>query len=383
SVYTHEFSGNNTVEGIPVNFIKHQHGVNISTEFIQVFLINCSSVTLKNHHANVTSARSCGIYTLDTNDITITNITTRSPASTWAFFNSTNIMIDNCTVVDSFTGYNTAIACTNITITNSFYNRFLGWDITESSNITIENCTAVDLMGYWWVKMDCVNDAMLRGINCDLVFCAILIKDGANFTISSNEFINGSVFCSIEGRPLNIHMQNNTLLDSGAFITLEDMDDACLTYNFTEGNFINGKPILHVKDQQDMTYTVDAFQVFVFNSTNVTLQNMNFTNAKYPGFSYKTTGLHVMDCTFTNITSDVFRLSNVNATTIEGSTFSNTGGVCNAFQCNDISLHNATVVNQQGEMLLVNSSRISVTGTEFLNNWHIRAENVSDIALTE
>ncbi len=382
TIYTHDFSEYNTVEGMPILFLKNQQGANISAAFVQVFLVNCSGAVIQDHHANASSPEACGIYAFHADDVTVRNISTCNSASTWAWKNSTNITVENCSIANSFNGYNTVIGCENFTITNSFYNRSLGWEIVESSNITLENCTAVDLMGYWWVEMENVHDAIIQGSNYNLVSNGILIEEGTNITISSNEFTNGSIFCSIEGHPSNIHVNNNTLLDSGAFITFEDLDDTCLTYNFTGGNSVDGKPVLHVKDQQDKTYTMDAFQVFVFNSTNITLQNMNFSNALYPGFLYNAVGLHVNGCIFANITSDVFRMTKVNSTTIENSTFSSTGGICNAFQCNEIELHNVTIVNQRSNTLLVNCSQINITASNFMESWFIRAENVSEMIMS-
>ncbi len=87
------------------------------------------------------------------------------------------------------------------------------------------------------------------------------------------------------------NFSDNSMIECGIFIWSESIEH-WNTHNINNSNTVNGKPIYYLKNQISGIIPPDAGQVILVNSTNIIIENQNFTNGSVGielGFSSKNT----------------------------------------------------------------------------------------------
>jgi len=142
--------------------------------------------------------------------------------------------------------------------------------VEESSNNTIENCSISD-SGYGiWLDFSSTNHTIK---NCDIFNNSdfgIRLSYKCNFTVVENCHIT-NCYDGFDIFSDQNTITDNVLVNNGFHIYKSEK-------NIFIGNTVNGKPLRYLEDESDQ-FIEDAGQVILINCSNITVQNLNISNA--------------------------------------------------------------------------------------------------------
>ncbi|MEM3505598.1 MAG: right-handed parallel beta-helix repeat-containing protein [Archaeoglobaceae archaeon] len=149
-----------------------------------------------------------------------------------------------------------------------------------------------------------------------------ILVDSGQHTISNNTISGNSIGLQISGTGNTI--KDNTFIGGGVFVEAER--NYYLYNNEFSNNFVNGKPLVYLKDARDVEIT-EAGQVFVLNSRNITIKDLNLIGTMTGVVLWHTSYSRVENCTISakkyGIILEAYNLGYTNNTTIANSTISN------------------------------------------------------------
>ncbi|MCD6447637.1 MAG: right-handed parallel beta-helix repeat-containing protein, partial [Thermoplasmata archaeon] len=176
-------------------------------------------------------------------------------------YDSHDNLVSNNTVTNNVAGLFFQDSANNIISYNTIQrNTWVGSVILGSNNIITNNIISYN------------GDIGLRSFYYyDGEPGGLLIFDGSNNTLTNNIFI-GNFFCGLGLRWNDYNnVINNTFIDNGIF-TLHSYHNTILN------NIVNGKPLVYLENESDVTIKEKAGQIILVNCNNITIQNQNLSN---------------------------------------------------------------------------------------------------------
>ncbi len=220
-------------------------------------------------------------------------------------WNSSDVVIDNCTIINCGTEiwvreYSSHISITNCTISGSV-------SVWDSSDVLIAKNTAsvvylggtnnttitknnICNVGSWGIRSDLCRDVIITDN-----FISSPIKQGRVY----GDYYEGIMLLNA----LNHTVIGNTLISLGLTIGLVEIADEetmrlCYTSHTIENNTANGKPIYYYKNINDpFTVPLDAGQVILANCSQFTVQDISIDDV-----SFGVTAVYCSDITIVNAT---------------------------------------------------------------------------------
>jgi len=216
-------------------------------------------------------------------------------------------------------------------------NKWFGIYLSESSNNAISgnNITNNEYgIRLWHSSSNIISRNKITANNLD----GIRLIYSSNDTVSGNKIANNGWFgINLEYSSSN-NVSGNIFNGDGIFVF-----DSYL--NVVEGNVVNGKPLVYLEGVSG--YIVDnAGQVILVNSSNIKVENLDFSNT--------TIGIQLCKTNKTKITNN--RIAN------------NAYGIY-LYKSSNNSISGSNVTNNRLGITLDHSSDNTITGNKIANNW--------------
>ncbi len=213
--------------------------------------------------------------------------------------NSPNVIIKNFTIIN---GLSDSTAWDNSGI------------FIRSSNVTIENNLIM---------------------HNTLGICAL--DTAHNLTICNNDFVDDSILLG------NYEHTTNSF-------TLESF------LHKIENNTVNGKPLYYFKNINDFIVPTDAGQIILVNCSNVTIQDIFFTNVDFPILVNFCNNCQIKNNTIENTYGELILLHSDNCTIKDNYANNVIYGVCLDYKSTNNAVFNNLVENSIGGVVVMTSS---------------------------
>lgn len=404
----------------PLNNLSFNKFYNSSLDFydssvIGDYIQNISSNNLVNEqtllyyknvdHVVVSGGNINQIIFANSTNIAIEDTIMTSSRNILSFFN-TNVTITNVNISDSAQESIDLYYTTNATISKTIIDQFYtGLTLRYSNNITVTNNTLTFGITAIYISNSLYNTVSYNNIKN-------VTSDGVKLQSSSN---NNSIFynnvttlnsgISLTNSDFNLLYKNNffgentytvllstantNTLDSNTFQTLNKIsvyisqstknifDNNVLTgslniygtkesdFDFIEvdNNYVNGEPLLYIKNVHGAQYSTDYGQIIIYNSSGITLENqviMNHIVGIYATFS---SNLNIKNSQFID-TDYGIRLRSVSDTTLLNNEFIRNNYGVETIQSSNLKIDSNTFTNDQTAI----HSTQSVTSIQIINN---------------
>jgi len=163
------------------------------------------------------------------------------------------------------------VNCDNITIENlNLSNANVGVELWNTGNSKIMNNTAnrnvYGIYLNWYSNNNILtNNTILNNV------------DGIRLDSSSNNILMNNTIKSNKRLGVSLSYSNNNILTNNTFVN-NGISVGGSYPNTVEDNTVNGKPLVYLEDESDLT-VADAGQVILVNCDNITVENLNLSNA--------------------------------------------------------------------------------------------------------
>nr|MDO8108635.1 hypothetical protein [Candidatus Sigynarchaeota archaeon] len=251
-------------------------------------------------------------------------------------------------------------------IANTIFTNITGYMLTLlniDAHLVLDNCTFVSYPGSLYSLVYLYNVKNLKVIDCNFTYtsnmaiyapsiintrienttftqttrCAYLY--GTNVSLINNTARDCSHFCYMNNPIVNLTMDNNTAINCRAMLTVNAYSDVFINYSISLRNMLNGKPFLYIKNQANVTIS-NASQVFLINSTNARVEDMEFQGTSYSIIIYKSRNVTATNITFTGILDVPLSIWYSNITRVLNCTFTNASSSVILRYCNNFTLEN-------------------------------------------
>ena len=207
---------NNFVKEKPIGWFKNKEDLSFVTgNYEQIFLVNCTNITIKNQESRIETENFVGIGLY--------------------FCQHAEIIENNCGI-DVFKGNNVEIS------NNHFSNTFIHISLTSSTKIENNIC----MNGYFKMYLSNLAYAIVRnnilGFNKELyIYAGIHIYDSIYCTIDSNEILNNKEYGIIMSNCAHITLRNNKLYNNEKYgIYIKETNECSIYNNIFNENTIYG-----------------------------------------------------------------------------------------------------------------------------------------------
>ena len=324
SGYAQNIDASNMVDGKPIYYLVDQQDKQIPDDAGFVGVVNSTNIIIRN-------------LTLMNNMYGV------------LFAYSDNSRIENVTASDNGDGIYLYYSSNNmLSGNNASNNSGDGIFIGASDNNTLASNTA-NSNDENSIRLWCSDNNTLADNNVANNGVGIYLAGSSNNTLSDNTVKNNAYGICL-GYSNNCHntIVNNIFLNNGLFVS------GTYNENTVENNTVNGRSLVYLKDMSNFTIQ-NAGQVILVNCTNITVKNLNLSNASFGIYLDRTDDCKIMN----NI---------VNSNSMIG--------VC-IWASKNNTLHNNTVSNNYRG---VDSEDLSGTGVYLVhsNNNTMTGNNVSN-----
>lgn len=200
-------------------------------------------------------------------------------------FNQTNVVIENAGQV--IVTYSQDVIIKNVNL--SFVT--LGAIIGYSNNISMINNTIFNNNLYGIYDYNNFNFSIINNSISNCNYGIQIIKSNKISVI--NNTVSNCDYGVRLGLTVNLNLTKNTFNNCG----LDLMGDDTFYYNHVvAGNIVNGKPLQYVYDKANVTIE-DAGQVIVAYSLEITIKNVNLSNASVGAFIYNSNNVILTNST--------------------------------------------------------------------------------------
>ena len=258
----------------------------------------------------------------------------------YLFFSSNNTLSNN-TVSDNDYG---------IYLSSSSNNTFISNNVSD--NNYWEN---------WGITLSSSNNNTLIDNNISKNYYGIRFSASSNNTFSNNIVS----FNNHKGVYLS-SSSNNTLIDN---IFIEDGLDVYQSYkNNITNNTVNGRTLAYFEDKSDLIIrNVNAGQVILVNSSNITVESINVSNTRYGITLWNTNNCMINNTILDNSDYGIYLVSSSNNTLIDNTVSNNDYGIY-LVSSNNNTLNNNTASNTVMGMWLSSSSNNTLNNNTASNN---------------
>ncbi|MCX8174412.1 MAG: right-handed parallel beta-helix repeat-containing protein [Thermoplasmata archaeon] len=272
---THEIETTNAVNGKPVYYYKNQNGGSAPSDAGQIILANCTNMTISSLLLSNTFA---GIQLGFSSNNTITsNTISLCPYGITLQFSSENTISANEL---NTTGYGVALeysSKTNTVANNSISNTRYGIYayLAENNIISGNNAFSNSYSIYLWVS----ENNTITNNNLSNNHHGLYLYYGSH----NNSILHNTILASgSEGIYMHCtnsnHLTGNKMENCGILVYGYDVVN-WNSHEIDTTNTVNGKPVLYHKNQNGGTVQVNAGQVILANCTNMTIADLNISNA--------------------------------------------------------------------------------------------------------
>jgi len=220
---------------------------------------------------------------------------------------------------------------------------------------------------HWDIRYNNVSNNRFYGI---ALWWGSFDDDIINNTIVNNSHVGLFLYTA-----QNHTIVNNTFLNSGLFI---DSGGISVENNTIENNTVNGLPILYLENAENLILSGTISQVFVVNGSNITIKDTAFyNNSVGVELIMENRNITIINNTFVNsgiyleeLYTDLMNYTIIN-NTVNGKPL--------VFIRDDSN----KVIEDAGQVILMNSSNITIRGLDVANiPIGLEAINVSNISIT-
>jgi len=330
-IFFNDVNASNTINDKPICYWVNRSYETVPSDVEYVILVNCTGITVQDGDLVKNYKEILLAYTNNSN-IRNTNVPIRLVSSS-----HNNIAHNTGTVQLENSSYNT------ITENNIKYNNQRICLTGSSSNIISGN------------KITNGN--------------GILIEQSSNKNIiSNNTLTNNYQGIHISGSSHNI-LRNNRMIDNKNqfFVSSSDGAPSNFVHHVDTSNTVNGKPIYYWINKKDSTVPSDAGYVVLVNCTNISVENLNFTDGQSILLAW-TTNSNITKNIITNGQGiRLIHASNSN-TVSENTATKNDYGIIVSYCFDNILVGNNITNNRFSGVQLRECQSISVIGNTITNN---------------
>ncbi|MBD3185257.1 hypothetical protein GF325_00400, partial [Candidatus Bathyarchaeota archaeon] len=216
-----------------------------------------------------------------------------------------HLIIRNCTFLgnSTFTG-------TNLLIENV-------------SNTIVQNCSFIH--GVDQLELSHVNNVSVTTCSFENGTSGIKLSHVDSCKVNASWFVNGDYFMYLESMVTNLTIGDNNASNALDFFHMDDPDLEHLSaYQVNNNNSVNGLPLYYLVNETDMNVAGDAWAVYIFNSSNITVLDQDW-EARLPFITFNSTGITFTNSTV-NDTEVHFHLFNATNVMVSNVLFSNVSG---------------------------------------------------------
>jgi len=250
SDYAQNIDASNMVDGKPIYYLVDQQDMQIPDDAGFVGVVNSTNIIVRN-------------LTLTNNRYGV------------LFAYSDNSRIENITASNNYRGIylddsNNNTLQGNNALNNSDGGIFIG----DSNNNTLQGNTA-NLNGWSGIWLWCSNNNTLANNNASDNGVGVYLSGSSNNTLFSNTVKNnGCGICLGYSNNYYNTISNNAFVNNGLYVSGNHNG------NTVENNTVNGKVLVYLEDMSNFTIQ-NAGQVILVNCTDITVENLNLSNASF------------------------------------------------------------------------------------------------------
>ena len=272
-----------------------------------------------------------------------------------------NIANNNCST-DKYAGIELCFSNNNTLTNNTASNSHYGHGITlySSSNNTLTNNT---VSNNWEGISLCYssNNSLTNNIVLSNSPFGIILSDSSNNILTNNNISNN------DEQGIYLSGSHNNILTNNMFIN--DGIDVYYSYqNTMEDNTVNGKPLVYLEDESDFTIA-DAGQVILVNCDNITVENLNLSNASIGVELWNTDNSKIMNNTANWNVYGIYLYYYSNNNILTNNTLvNNVDGIRLDRSSNNILMNTTIKSNSRYGVHLSSSSNNILTNNTFVND---------------
>jgi parallel beta-helix repeat protein len=240
---------NNTVNGLPFEYIENATYKTIVNPHGQLVLINCTNVTVKNQNCSFVSTGISVLYSENCTLINNTVINNRDRGISILQADNSTIMNNTCMWNEDY-GIYAELSDFSIIKNNTINDNFIGILVSSTSSATIFR--------------NQINDNDNYGLRISYSSSTTVV----NNTIMNNGFLGLNIWSSSSSI-----ISNNTFQNDGVHIG-EDTVEAYLSY-VLEQNTVNGLPLGYFENLTETEITNPYGQLLLINCSKVIIKNQN------------------------------------------------------------------------------------------------------------
>ena len=264
SDYAQNIDASNMVDGKPIYYLVDQQDKQIPDNAGFVGVVNSTNIIVR-------------------------NLTLMNNMQGVLFVYSDNSRIENVTASDNGNGIYLYYSSNNmLSGNNASNNSGDGIFIGASDNNTLASNTA-NSNDENSIRLWCSDNNTLANNNVANNGVGIYLAGSSNNTLSDNTVKNNAYGICL-GYSNNCHntIVNNIFLNNGLFVS------GNYNENTVENNIVNGRSLVYLKDMSNFTIQ-NAGQVILVNCTNITVKNLNLSNASFGIYLDRTDDCKIMN----------------------------------------------------------------------------------------
>ncbi|UCF49984.1 MAG: right-handed parallel beta-helix repeat-containing protein [Thermoplasmatales archaeon] len=276
---------------------------------------------------------------------------------------SNNNIVSNNFFSDCFRG----IILNDSTSDNEIFNNtindcFIGIKFIESSNNKICNnliSNSFNAMLVWYKSVN--NQIINNTFESSRDFGIRLSTTSA--TLSGNIFSNNKAGLVLSYCSDNI-IKNNCFINDGLYIYKSYR-------NNVKNNTINGKPLIYFENESNIIIDDSAGQVFLVSCNNMTVRNLEFTNASMGVGFFDTVDSKIENNIFSNLNKYAMRTDNCENVTIQNNLIENPteyGGITSSNGLFNCTIKNNVIRNLDHNAIYVVGINCTISDNNISNN---------------
>ena len=349
---------NNTVNGKPLVYLEEESDI-VVDDAGQVILINCDNITVQDQKLSNTAV---GIELWDTDNCLIMgNNISNNHYGMHLHSSSNNTISGNNINSNNGDGICFGHSSNNNVISgnNILSNKDVGVYLGSSSNNTItgNNILSNKDVG---VYLGSSSNNNISGNNISSNnWGGIWHRSSSNNNISGNNISNNyfGIYLTFSS---NNDVSDNSFFNDGLIVD-------CSYHNTVENNTVNGKPLIYLENTSDYTI-IDAGEVILVNCNNITVENLNLSNATVSVELWGTNNSKIMNNECSNNLVGIYIVFSGNNTIRNNKASNNEGGIDLALSNNNTITNNNVSNNYYEGIWLSYSSNNTVANNNASNN---------------